>query len=294
VTKRATKLIESLIPVTTYNELDKWAGDFFRADSPIKLLIVLGPPGRQKSTIFSQYLQAQHLFIKGHVTGFELYKQLYYHLNEIVVFDDADLLLEDKRTRNLMKNLCETTPSTELMWTSGAADQLQAQGIPQRFRTSSRVVIIVNDIEAAAAALAPILSRGHGLWFNPSAAEMHRRVIEGGWFQDQEILDFIGQFIHVIADPDMRRIYQRTKDMKTLGNDWRGYLLNTIFSGQPSLRISVTVAIDPTLQTPSDRVERFIQLGGGSRATYYRRLGQLNMTPNRANHEVLRPQMAVE
>jgi hypothetical protein len=277
--KRQMALINRLIPVTRYDDLEKWAADFFAENSPIKLMIVLGPPGRQKSTIFEKYRKPGQLYLKGHVKAFRLYQELFHHRDEIAFFDDADEALEDKQTRTLVKNVSETREnSNEVMWTTGAARQLEAEGIPARFTTASRVLIIINDIEAGVSALGPVLSRATALWVNPTAEEVHRRVMAGHWYKDQEILDFVGEFIGAITDPDMRVIYRAAEQHKKLGRDWRDYLLQQFFRDDKSMRIAATVGLDTSLQTELQRIERFEQLGGGSRATYFRRkqeLGQL-------------------
>lgn len=275
--KRQHKLISKLLPVTSYDDLDKWAVDFFQDQSPIKMLAVLGPPGRQKSTIFGKHLSPGHLFLKGHITAFKLYQELFLHRDEIVFFDDADDLLEDRTSRNLLKNLCETQKkSNEIMWTTASSKQLEDAGIPARFTTSSRVLLIINDIETAASTLGPILSRANALWFNPSAEEVHQRVVAGGWVKDQEILDFIGKYVAVISDPDMRIVYQRAEQYKNLGRDWRSYLLQIFFANDLSLKVAAAVMIDPSLKTVPARVAKFIALGGGSRATYFRRQKELD------------------
>src|SRR5207344_3036142 len=65
--------------------------------------------------------------------------------------------------------------------------------------------------------VAALQDRGHVLFFQPSAAEVHRMA--GTWFDDEEIYQWFAANLHRVRQPSLRH-YVRAKELKAAGMDW--------------------------------------------------------------------------
>lgn len=126
------------------------------------------------------------------------------------------------------------------------------------------MVIIANEWRTLNDNVAAIEDRGHVLFFEPSALEVHVRTSR--WFWDQELFDFIGERLHLIAKPSMRTYYLAA-ELKRAGMDWRRFVLGRCLSG--SKLLVAQLKADPSYTSEKDRERAFIERGGGCRATYY-------------------------
>lgn len=252
--------------ITSYAEM-KWWRDRFFAENGLRFLIVIGSPGSAKTRMFQDGAPTGTLHQSGSLSAFYLYKQLYVHLDDPVVIDDVDGLFKDKAAINLLKCLCNTDERRVVFW-GKRNRELEDEGVPSRFGTTSRVVILANTMAAIEANLAAVLDRAVVLHFQPTVAELHAEV--ASWFADTEVYEFIGQHLPLIGEPSMRT-YVKAAEMKRLGGDWRAWLLRRWTSHDPKLALVAQIMADATLQTAEQRVARFAERGGGSRPTYMRK-----------------------
>jgi hypothetical protein len=261
--KRSRKRPRNAIRVFRYEEL----GSYVRAFSQghLNLLFVIGEPGLQKSRLVRQVMEASALWMEGHISAFELYRELYRHRDEPVIIDDTDSLYAQPQGIGLLKSLCHTELSKKVSWHT-ASSKLEDEGIPTTFYTTSRVCIIANDWRTFNEKVAALEDRGHLIFFEPMAEEVHARTAE--WFTDAEIFDFIGERLHLIAAPSMR-LYVRALELKRANLDWRQHLLRCWLPNE-RCRLVAELKADPSFSSEEARVERFEELGGGSRATYFR------------------------
>jgi hypothetical protein len=153
------------------------------------LLVLVGAGGLAKSRSVRAVLGRKGCWIEGNATPFGMYVKLYRHRDPFVVIDDVDALDTDRSDVRLLKCLCQTEEEKAVAWHSDARS-LERQGIPREFVTKSRVVIIANDWQTLNRNVAALQDRGHVLFFQPGAAEVHRQA--GTWFDDAEIYDWLG------------------------------------------------------------------------------------------------------
>ena len=104
-----------------------------------------------------------------------------------VVLDDLDKLYSDSNCARLLKPLCNTCTSKRISWLTNIA--LNDNDIPASFTTTSNVILIANEWHTVNANVRALEDRAIILHFDPSNAEVHRRV--GEWFQDPEVYEFI-------------------------------------------------------------------------------------------------------
>ena len=149
---------------------------------------------------------------------------------------------------------------------------MPASDIPVSFTTTSRVILVANEWQTLNANVRALEDRAIVLHFDPSNAELHRKVDE--WFKDKEVYDFLGRVIPYVRALSMRHYWKGSQLRRAGLADWRTSLLQMIF---PDPRIASVFRLQHefALRTEQERVDRFVAETGYSRATYYRVKAQL-------------------
>jgi hypothetical protein len=112
--------------------------------------------------------------------------------------------------------------------------------------------------------VAALQDRGHVLLFEPTAAEVHRKV--GTWFDDPEIYEWFAANLHRVREPSQRH-YTRAKELKAAGMDWTAVLAEEAENRRA--RLVAELLASGTYETTAARVRAFVDQGGGSRATFF-------------------------
>ena len=251
---------DGAIRIATYDGLDRYVRAF--AAGAFNLLVLVGAPGLQKSRVVRDALP-DACWIEGHATALGIYMRLWERRDDDVIIDDVDSIYADRAAVRLLKGLCQTERRKAIAWESDAP-ALRREGIPRRFTTAGRVLIIANAWRTLNVHVAALEDRGHLLHFDPAPAEIHART--AAWFWDQEVFDWLGAHLHLIERPSLR-LYRAAWELKQAGMDWRGELLSRWLSG-PRL-LAARLRSDPSFAAEEDRARAFTERGGGCRATYY-------------------------
>src|SRR4051812_9554310 len=173
--------------------------------------------------------------------------QAYQYQNKPIGLDDVDGLYRDKNGVRLLKALCQTDREKAGSWLSDSKT-LERRGIPTRFTTTSRVVIVANQWRSVDADVAALEDRGHFLLFEPDPLEIHRRAAM--WFWDQEIFDLVGANLPH-TDQHSLRTYVLAAELKGAGLDWRGGVLSRCLTGT---KLAVArLRADPAFATEEER-----------------------------------------
>jgi hypothetical protein len=123
----------------------------------IRAMIVTGPPGVGKSFGVEAELEKAALFdrvsgkrvrsevIKGAATPIGLYQVLYKYSDKdnVLVFDDCDMLFYDDLSLNLLKSALDTSKRRKICWNSESS-ALNREGIPNSFDFKGAVIFITN------------------------------------------------------------------------------------------------------------------------------------------------------
>ena len=250
-----------ILHVTTCERLDQYLQAF--AKGHFHLLILIGSGGLAKSRCVRAALGGKGCWIEGNATPFGMYVKLYRHRDEFVVIDDVDGLYAERSGVRLLKCLCQTEEEKTVAWHSDARS-LERQGVPREFTTRSRVVIISNDWKTLNKNVAALQDRGHVLFFQPTAAEVHRQA--GEWFDDPEIYDWFAGNLHRVRQPSLRH-YVRAKELKAAGMDWTVVLADK--NDNPRARLVAELLANPDYGSTAARVQAFVDQGGGCRATFF-------------------------
>jgi hypothetical protein len=257
---------EGALVVRTYAHLDQFVTAFARGR--LNLLIVVGRPGLAKSQLFKQ-AAGDACWVEGNATPFGMYCALFQARDRLVVIDDVDSLYASGAGVRLLKCLCQTDPVKRVAWQS-AATQLDKEGIPREFMTTSKVAILANDWRTLNDNVAAVQDRGHVLIFDPTPAEVHEQA--GRWFNDAEVYRWFGAHLHLIAEPSLRH-YVRAAELKRAGLDWtQGLPLQWL---SPKTLLAARLRADPGYANEEARAAAFVAMGGGCRATYFNHVRKL-------------------
>ena len=160
----------------SYRDLREYAQGF--ASGKCRFLGVVGLPGLGKSEQFKTALAGQEfLSVTGHYSEFVLYTELYAHLDQPVVLDDADTLYKTK-SAPFLKALCDTKTVKTIQWQTRA---LPPGDVPRHFQTRSPVVVICNSWNTVNVNMRAVADRALFIDFRPSVYEVHRQVQADGW-----------------------------------------------------------------------------------------------------------------
>jgi hypothetical protein len=153
------------------------------ADGVIKGLVVSGPPGIGKSFTVEQAMEERigvqaslsgvrhpYEFISGYLSPISLYCMLYKLSNEnsVLVLDDADSILFDDDSLNLLKAALDTKKTRRIHWGTNSYI-LEKEGVPSSFEFKGSVIFITNlkfdDCKSSKIAphLKALMSRAHYL-----------------------------------------------------------------------------------------------------------------------------------
>jgi hypothetical protein len=249
--------------VRTYARYDEHVRAFFTG--AYHLLMIVGRPGLAKTHAFESHLSTASHLIRGWAAPLQVYMDIYRHRDHLLIFDDAETLWKKPGGRVLLRSLSEHKPKKLMQWTS-TAPQLERNGVPQSFFTSSKVAIVANRfVFGEAEEYDAVLDRGHLIVFDPSPLEVHLHV--STWFWDQEIYDHIRERLHLI-EHNSARMYLKAWERKRASGDWRK-LIEVAYCMDSTRRVVMALESDPSLRTVADRVKKFKEQTGASRATYF-------------------------
>jgi hypothetical protein len=125
-----------------------------------------------------------------------------------------------------------------------------------------------------------VLDRGHLVLFDPLPLEVHQRV--GDWFWCQEIYDFLGERLHML-DSHSARTYLKAWERQQAGGNWKKLIADVFCHNNAALLVQA-LETDPECRVVDDRVRKFIDETGLSRATYFNIKREL-----RTNDQLNRP-----
>lgn len=281
---KVDRLPDHALKVTEYEEFRQIVKTW--VDGNLELLTILGNAGIGKSETVVRSMNEnlgpegrRWKLHKGKASPLFIYSTTYRYRLRPMVLDDVDSLLDNKDTVSVLKCLCDTKPVKRVEWGSHHPSFSKKQGLPTSFEAISPVCIIANSWETLNKNITALQDRGMLLYFAPSAMEVHREVGRAGWFDDQEVFEFIGRNLYLIVRPSFR-FYINAKKLKDGGLEWKSMILRTIENEtDPKTLMVARLLADPRydkLKAPEAARERaFEKMGGGSRATYHRHKQEL-------------------
>lgn len=244
---------ENIEYIMSYDELRHYAERF--AEGRYNFIAVFGPPGCLKSSVFQGAVGDRAHVVSGRSSPFEVFCELQEAKDRLIILDDVHGLYEDPNGRRLLENVTEPRSPKRVHWTTDAPTHRHLLKV---FDTASKVCIIDNNW-GSASRLAALEDRGRLFYFQPTPSDIHEEMLGQGWFDDQEVLAYIGR-----RAADMQRLsvrtYVKAHEAKLAGEDWEGYIVRQ--SMHPHLALFLKVRFLP------DGRKRWCALTGESEGKY--------------------------
>lgn len=267
--RRVTGGINVQKRVDRYDELSQWVETF--TSGALDIMIIEGAAGTGKSSIVKQSLGTaaikNHCWIEGRISAVCLYEKLYDHRDLPIYIDDVDGLYRDKECVNILKCLCQTENEKTIMWNTHSR-QLKAA---REFQTKSKVCIITNSWRMLNKHVGAVQDRGLLIMFHPPADEIHNYVAtklrDVPYVYDDEIYDFIGENMCIIAEPSIRH-YRNSLQLKKANMPWKDVLVESFGLNDNQMMVMKLEGI-PGLSA-NQRADEFARRLSKSPRTYWR------------------------
>ena len=260
--------------VETYDELKFYVEMFCHGNSDLLILESVG--GYGKSRLVREVMsKIPHVRIGVHATPLSLYTLGYRNRDLPIVFDDVDSLLSDENNVALLKMFAETSETKEISWLT-TSSILKKQGIPERYETKSRVIIICNSFNELSKKIHALKDRGHYLIFKPSDEELLGKMneIKKSHFEGisdeekQKVYDLIKEYAK-FCDFSLRTfvkgvmLYRECNHGKNL--DWKSKLLKEM--GINNKLVLISRCLD-SFESDKERIDMWESNGFSKRSFY--------------------------
>lgn len=173
-----------------------------------------------------------YVVIKGYSTPKGLYRILYEHRNNVIVFDDCDSVLKDAVSLNLLKGALDSYSRRIISWRSESKDD----DLPSAFEFKGRVIFISNlpsqSMDQA------IISRSMAVDLSMTPQQKIERMaylLEQVNFLPEysdehkiDALELIETLCDQVKELSLRTLIQVTKIRKAGGENWRNLAEYTI------------------------------------------------------------------
>ena len=251
--------------ITDYQELESVAESF--TTGKLNLLVVVSAGGLGKTTTFTRGLKkadTPYHIITGHITPKKLYEEAYEHRDQTILIDDVDGLLRSGTIVALMKQMCDTIPRKTIQYNT-----TQPMTVPSIFRTSSKIVLLLNKVPLDNENIMAFLSRGIFVNFIPTPREIFRELKE--FAKDKAIMAFIESKVKTLGSINFR-VYKHAVELKKCKLNWEKYLLEEFkLRDEEEIAIQITETRKPYVE----RVQLWKAMTGKSQSTYDRIINDL-------------------
>ena len=250
--------------IKTYKELEEYV-DMFKKQN-CDLLIIKSRGGLGKTSTLKRVMNdTDYVYVNTHSTPLQTFKTLYEKQDCPVVFDDIDAIFSSSILVSLLKALADISPVKELHYNTTSK---LIGNVPSSFKTTSKVCILLNDMDAKKGSLAPLIDRGFYLEFEPSKEEVLNRIKELAKSQsipdfEKCVLDFIEVNYKKIEDLSLRTYMKALQLFRDNPKNWKERFMKMIGFDEKAVEYLI---LKERYKTDKERVEKF----KWSRATFFR------------------------
>jgi phage N-6-adenine-methyltransferase len=237
------------------------------AEKKYNFLIVIGRTGVGKTETVKEIV-GHHLVFDGEPSAWQMYQDIYNERPPTILLDDVSAkFFRDPTCQSFMKALTNTRPKKTLRWPTSSAAKA---GLDPSFETTTRVVLLTNKWDTINEHIRAIESRAFIMVFDPTPEEVHFEVGRRGWFDDQEVYDFVWDHRGFVTRPDMRA-YGRIAEQKQAGRPWHKRAVEMLIGNRRLQEIAKLLA-DRQFTSNKQRAKAFVERGYGARSVYYKLL----------------------
>ena len=249
-----------MIELKTYADFYKYMKAFSKKQ--LNLLVVVSRGGLGKTfTAEEALMEEAPLTFTGHVTPMSLYIEMLERNKEekdfIAIFDDVDLLIQNKTNVALLKQVCDTRAEKIIRYSTTS----RALGKEDRqFETSCKVLMLMNSLKTGNQNLDALITRAHLIYFNPSDVEIlnHMKTFA----EDKEIISFMDTYAPFSKTLNLR-VYIRAKELKASELNWKDLVVDELNIDSRLFEIEMLLK---KYNNDKERIEHF----SASRPSYYR------------------------
>ena len=142
------------------------------------LLMISSLGGLGKSRLADNIMkEVAHVKILSHITPISLFIIGHENKDLPLIFDDVDILINNKENVSLLKQFCETSRTKEIGWAT-TSKILDNEDVPHKYETKSRVLIITNDFNKLNKNVGALVDRGWHIEFEPTTDEILNKISE--------------------------------------------------------------------------------------------------------------------
>lgn len=229
------------------------------AEGNLKGLIISGPAGIGKSYGVERTLeeggmlrkfqnkQENYEIVKGYMRPLSLYKALYSNRgkDDVIVFDDCDIVLNDDTSLNLLKAAMDTGKKRILGWGSETS-ALAEEDVPRKFEFQGSIIFItnINFDEPRSKRLEPHLKaiKSRCMYLNleiTTTDDMLLRIkqtLRDGLLRkhnldmaiQDEIFAFMAEHVDHLNELSLRTVLKMADIRKARGNNWEEYTVRLV------------------------------------------------------------------
>lgn len=223
--------------IRTYEQLRFYVEMFKNGNAD--LLILEGVGGLSKSRTVEEVMKdKEYLKIVSHVSPMKLFILGFQYRDRPLIFDDCDNLLQNESCLSLLKMFCQTDEVKEIQWATTSV-KLDQEGIPEKYETRSKVIIICNRFNELTEKISALRDRSWFVEFRPSNEEILAKMkeilplvhSELTIEEKTEVFEVIEKYVNVAEEVSLRTFIKGLslfKECKSKGIDWRDILLSSI------------------------------------------------------------------
>jgi len=205
---------------------------------------------------------------------------------EVIILDDVSGMLENNKILSLLKSALWHLPNGKRVISYNTTKPLEDEMgrlVPRQFEFSSRLIILTNYIDKENPHLKAVLSRINKIDVNvprKDLLELLNEIVQKDYrdlniTERKEVLNFLIEKTNQMSEDLNIRTLLRMFDYKCWarnnkkGDAWQT-LCSTLLKRDERLVIVEKLQTDESLKTEDERIAKFEELTGGSRATYFR------------------------
>lgn len=252
------------------------------AKKHINSLILLGAGGYGKSyTVVTKLnqLNAKYEYRSGYLTPLELYHDLYYNQNKIIVYDDVENLLSDIRCVSILRPATWEVNNKRTIHYASNTDKLR---VPSSFEFNGQIILILNEIpNKSSKSIKALIDRSvfYEIKMNYEeklkflkkiAKEPYKKLTNK---QRIEVYDFIAKNTDNTTKDLSARTLTKAFDFYLYDkNNWRKYLKPLLEKDEEMSLINELIKKHGKIETA---MQDYCALTGHHRATFYRKKNKL-------------------
>jgi len=265
----------------TNPEINKY---FFKVQELIKTvvksktihgLLLLGCAGIGKSfqVIYTlnkmgKKLEEDYIIISSYVTPMELFKVMYNNKDKIIILDDIFSTLKNDISRGLLMSATWSVIEKRVVQYISSTSKLEA---PKKFEFTGKILFLTNQVPKD---IEPLKSRW--IWYDIRLSHKEKIKLCYELCKKKEIpleiMDWIEETLDESYDVSMRTPLKVYDIYLSNEKDWK-QLAKTQFSCDEDLKLVRELLNEPL--TTNERIKKFTEECGKSRATYFRVAKQL-------------------